>query len=212
MISATQDDYWNRVAWYKEFTHPLDLELLAQYLSKDSKILDYGCGYGRTITKLEKAGYKSIIGVDTSAELIKRAKTFFDMGNVYHIESAKTIFQDSEFDCVILLAVLTCVPESKHQIDIVKEIRRLIKPGGYIFLSDYLLQSFDLNEGKYDADGVFVSSEGAFFRHHTMEYLKGLFDVFKWISIKSVAVKTLSGKNADAIQCFIQNKQDNDDN
>jgi hypothetical protein len=41
-----QQPYWNRVANTKTFTHPLDLDVLAQFCGKDAAIMDYGCGYG----------------------------------------------------------------------------------------------------------------------------------------------------------------------
>ncbi|MEY2931602.1 MAG: hypothetical protein RL033_2351, partial [Pseudomonadota bacterium] len=37
-----QVDYWNRVAWQKEFTHSIDLPLLREKLPLDRRILDFG--------------------------------------------------------------------------------------------------------------------------------------------------------------------------
>ena len=47
-----------------------------KYINKDNKILDLGCGAGRTTINLYKSGYKNIIGLDLSTNLIQYAINF----------------------------------------------------------------------------------------------------------------------------------------
>ena len=47
-----QKEYWNSIADKKEFTTPFDLNEFSNYVKKDMKILDVGCGYGRTLSEL----------------------------------------------------------------------------------------------------------------------------------------------------------------
>ena len=68
-----QADYWNRVADAKTFAHPLDDELLA-LAPRDPRILDLGCGYGRTLAHLRERGFERLVGIDTSAGMIARGK------------------------------------------------------------------------------------------------------------------------------------------
>ena len=71
-------DYWNSVAETKTFTTPFDAALFARYVpSLDAKILDFGCGYGRTLAELAQAGYRNLCGVDLSDKLIERGKRLF---------------------------------------------------------------------------------------------------------------------------------------
>lgn len=204
MKSTTQQKYWNKVAWEKEFTHPLDFKSLEPLARKDSHILDYGCGYGRIIEELSIAGFTNSVGVDSSSELIKRARDKFTEGKFYHIDSAQVPFDSDTFDCVIIFAVLTCIPDSNDQVCLLKEIHRLLKPGGILYLSDYLLQAYELDNEIYDNKGVFSISEGATFRHHTMEYFKDLFAEFTLLSSETVPVKTMLGSDAEAIQFFLR--------
>ena len=44
-----QIEYWNDVGPTKTFAHPPNLERLARHLDLESRILDYGCGYGRVL-------------------------------------------------------------------------------------------------------------------------------------------------------------------
>jgi hypothetical protein len=39
--------YWSEIGSKKDFEDPLYLERLSSFLTKESKILEYGCGYGR---------------------------------------------------------------------------------------------------------------------------------------------------------------------
>ena len=47
-------------------------------LSKDIKIMDFGCGTGRVATSLVELGYKNFDGIDASPEMLKICK---DKGN-----------------------------------------------------------------------------------------------------------------------------------
>ncbi|MFB7509688.1 class I SAM-dependent methyltransferase [Streptomyces broussonetiae] len=42
-------------------------------MSRHAAILDYGCGYGRVMEKLEQHGFDSLTGADISPRMIKRA-------------------------------------------------------------------------------------------------------------------------------------------
>ena len=66
--------YWDRVAHQKRFSHPLQLNWLERSLDRQARILDYGCGYGRTLAELESAGFEKLIGVDFSTGMLARAK------------------------------------------------------------------------------------------------------------------------------------------
>lgn len=69
-----QTEYWDGAAASKTFTHPIPLTVFRDLLPPAAKILDYGCGYGRTCSELTDAGYQSVIGIDISEEMIKRGR------------------------------------------------------------------------------------------------------------------------------------------
>jgi 2-polyprenyl-3-methyl-5-hydroxy-6-metoxy-1,4-benzoquinol methylase len=201
--SASQAEYWDRVASEKTFTHPCDLSLLPHTIRSGSDILDYGCGYGRILSFLADNGFVNLYGVDTSLELIKRAKAESAIENYHHIQSAKLPFPENSFDCITLFAILTCVPSSEDQGDIVREVARVLKPTGVVYLSDYLMQENKIDDGAYDEDGCFVTSEGAQFRHHTKQYLDALFENFTCLQSKHVTVRTLLGNDAIGYQAIL---------
>lgn len=52
----SQTAYWDASATTKRFTHPLHTPWLDN-VKRNAAILDYGCGYGRTLDALEQQGF-----------------------------------------------------------------------------------------------------------------------------------------------------------
>ena len=65
-----QVEYWDVAVASKSFTHPIPLSLFREWLPPAARILDYGCGYGRTRFELVEAGYPNVTGIDISREMI----------------------------------------------------------------------------------------------------------------------------------------------
>jgi ubiquinone/menaquinone biosynthesis C-methylase UbiE len=99
-----QEDYWNRVADEKNFTTPFQFDLFSKYVDKDAKILDYGCGYGRTLFELKEHQFTHLHGVDFSEAMIKRAqsKGSGDI-NLSSIYKRSITFRRSYLRCCILI-------------------------------------------------------------------------------------------------------------
>ena len=56
-------EYWNMVAKDKKFSTPFQMDIYKEYVDKDKKILDIGCGYGRTLKELYDNGYTNLLGI-----------------------------------------------------------------------------------------------------------------------------------------------------
>ncbi len=207
MTSDSQHDYWNRVANTKVFTHPIDSSLLGRYINKNAVIVDYGCGYGRLVSALRDAGYTNVSGFDTSEELINRGKND-GVPNLFFLDDLDKIpVEDSSVDCILLFAVLTCIPANRAQKALVDLLHRKLKKGGVIYISDYYLQNDATEVGRYtylnddnDNFGVFSLPEGVTFRHHTPEWIASLLKSFDIREEKAIEVRTMNGHSADAFQ------------
>ena len=69
--------------FYKAIGHAwLDYYEKLNFLSKNSDILDYGCGVGPTIEKVINFNPKKITGIDISDVSINKAKEKFKNSNV----------------------------------------------------------------------------------------------------------------------------------
>ncbi|MFI8709410.1 hypothetical protein ACIGHG_20565 [Bacillus sp. NPDC077411] len=58
-----QKEYWNEVANEKQFITPFQFDWFSKYVNKEAAILDYGCGYGRTLLELKQNQFMNLYGV-----------------------------------------------------------------------------------------------------------------------------------------------------
>lgn len=202
-----QVDYWNGVAWKKEFTHTVDLALLRESLPLDSRILDFGCGYGRVCSELVQAGYRDVVGVDSSAEMIRRGRDQYPGLTLEALEASRLHYPASSFDAILLVAVLTCVPENQGQQSLMAALTALLRPRGLIYISDYLLQSDERNQQRYQQHvsefgtyGVFRLPEGAIVRHHSREWMGTLTRAFETLDVAEVDAFTMNGHAVKALR------------
>ena len=205
-MNLDQTAYWDKVADTKEFNHQIDWEFLSPHLNQESTILDYGCGYGRLTKTIANKGFANVTGIDNSSEMIKRAQKEFPNLNFQHQSESVLDFSDQHFDLVLLFAVLTCIPMDKDQDELLRELKRVIKPNGLFYISDFLVNSDQRNTNRYESTsyqpyGVFELPEGVILRHHTLEYLKSVvFADFEILYENIYEVTTMNGNKSSAVQ------------
>jgi SAM-dependent methyltransferase len=181
-----QREYWDSVADEKVFTIPLRFDEFRACTDENSAILDFGCGYGRILSQLRDRGYKNLYGVDFSGNMISRARKNLEAADLRTIPDAVIPFPDGTFHAVILIALLTCFPGDRQLFDLIRETRRVIKPGGIVYIGDFLLNQDERNlrryreaEGKTGVYGVFELAEGAVVRHFSEEFIETLLGGFE---------------------------------
>lgn len=201
-----QLDYWNGAGAAKTFSHPVPLPELQALLGPRAAILDYGCGYGRVSAELARAGFSRVIGVDASKALVLRGLREHPRLDLRVISAPPLPFPDASFDACLLVALLTCVPTDTGAQTLLHEARRLLKPGGLLFVSDYPLQKDPRNlaryrehEAQFGVYGVFRSGE-AVFRHYAADRLAQLLSGFETLWRRELVVRTLNGNQADIFQ------------
>ena len=106
---------------------------------KGKACLDVGCGQGRFVTALGRLGAAKAIGVDINEQGLNsgRNRNWFKALNNVELMNSSALdlpFVNEYFDYVICSGVLLLCPEPK---DGFKELVRVTKPGGRIFLSMY---------------------------------------------------------------------------
>jgi SAM-dependent methyltransferase len=205
-----QFDYWNRMGPSKPFGHPVNLERLSQYLSSSSRILDLGCGYGRALGLLFDQGYRNLVGFDPAPAMIDLARARYPGIEFEELNCAPRIpLPDASVDATLLFSVLTCVPTDEGQRAIVDEVRRVLRPGGLLYISDLWLQTDERNreryvrdEVKYGTYGVFDLPEGVTVRHHDPQWIEELTQDFQTVAPDHIEVRTMNGNLAKAFQWF----------
>jgi SAM-dependent methyltransferase len=203
----SQLDYWNRVALEKRFAHPLRLEWLSKHLDEQARILDYGCGYGRILEQLVRAGYSNSVGADFSEAMLTRCRSTFSHVNLVQTDGNLLPFRERAFDAMVLFAVLTCIPFDKDQRRLLTEACHVLRPGGLLYISDVLVNSDSRNVERYERDanrfgvyGIFELPEGVILRHHREEWIEELTNHFIRLEYERFTATTMNGNSSAAFQ------------
>jgi len=206
-VNLNQTDYWDRVAKKKTFNHEINWNILKKYIDQKSRILDYGCGYGRTVSSLYKRGYTNLTGADSSPEMINRAME--TNPNVeFVISDDRTIpFDDKNFDCIVLFAVLTCIPLDEDLESLFSELYRILKPGGKLYISDLLINDDNRNikryrefQEKYNNYGTFELEEGVTVRHFSIKNISEILSSFNIEWRNDITFITMNGNESKGFQ------------
>ena len=205
----SQLEYWNTAGTQKPFAHPVNLRRVRQWISDEGRILDFGCGYGRTLGELFDEGYDNLIGLDFSPAMIAAARERFPEIQFEEVHSLTVPLPDASVDGVLLFSVLTCIPTDEGQRTLLRELRRVLNRGGLLYISDLWLQTdgrnlsrYDRDEEKYGVYGVFDLPEGVTVRHHDPTWIETLTSDFEMVALDDVEVVTMNGNPAKAFQWF----------
>lgn len=110
-----------------------------KFIKKSDRILDLGCGVGRTTFPLFKLGFTNMVAGDISNNMIEDAKSIAaaEKLNIEFevIDACNLPYPKKFFDVVIFsFNGLTCIPTSKNRIKAMREINRvLVHNGKFIF-------------------------------------------------------------------------------
>src|SRR3989338_3826082 len=133
--------------WWWAGRQELIKDLLRE--NQPKKILDIGCGTGETLTFLKTVFPKAtLFGFDVLAEAVR-----FTIQRGHAAKKADALnlpFKDNSFDAILLLDVIEHI---KNDSAIIKEAKRVVKPGGVIVITAPALQfiwsAHDENQGHF---------------------------------------------------------------
>ena len=195
-----QTDIWNKVASSVNFTLDINYHEFQKYVPVENSVLDFGCGYGRIMNDLFDLGYEKIVGLDSSPEMIVRGKANYPHLSLHNYNSSKIPAPDNHYDAIMCCAVLTCIPTSSAQNEIVSELKRVLKNSGIIYFAEFLQTS----NRTYGERGTFKTGFGAHMKHFTKQELLDLVADFRVISSIEKLEKSISGKNASSFQLVVK--------
>jgi len=131
-FASTREDNWPEIWFFRDFVQP------------EEKILDDGCGSGR-LYKLFRGKDIEYFGVDFSGKMIEIARKQYLSSPEAKKETVHPVFltvnalnlpfEDNFFNKVFSVAVLHHIPSEEKRIMFLKEIRRVLKQKGELFLT-----------------------------------------------------------------------------
>jgi tellurite methyltransferase len=114
-------------------------QLLKGRLEPGMSLLDAGCGNGRNLIYFMRNGY-SVFGVDHSPSAISQIRALAAElapelpADNFRVESVDSLsFANESFDVVLSSAVLHFARNEDHWLAMVREMWRVLKPGGIFF-------------------------------------------------------------------------------
>jgi ubiquinone/menaquinone biosynthesis C-methylase UbiE len=108
--------------------------LSVQKFSNFSEIVDLGCSHGSWYNALKSLNFKKLIGVDISKERLELAKQA-GYDETYCTNGKSLPFKDNSKDIVICNNMMIHVLQDSDKLEILKEIKRILSPGG-LFIFD----------------------------------------------------------------------------
>lgn len=113
----------------KKFWHKINGQYIDEIISKaQGRILDVGCGNGHFLLPLKDKGFE-VYGIEINPESVEICKELGLKAICGTLEEAK--FPNEFFETIIMSQVLEHLPSPKASL---KEIFRILKPGGKVFI------------------------------------------------------------------------------
>jgi SAM-dependent methyltransferase len=211
--SFDQKEFWNRAADAKTFSHAINFDEFDKHADIESRILDYGCGYGRTLKQLKELAYFNLTGMDFSENMVDKARENLPGVPVVLCEPGKVPVDEESFDVILLFAVLTCIYRDEDQKSLISELHRVLKPGGILYISDYLLNPDARNKARYEKFekrygryGVFELDGEAILRHHSIAWIDELTAPFAILHFGTFEAVTMNNHKSNAFQAIVRKK------
>lgn len=132
------------------------LLFLEAHVQKNEPILDIGCYASEALVALHKLGYINLTGVDLNPRL--QQMPYSGLIRYETADFMHTRFEDASFAAITAISV---IEHGFQAVPLLKEMSRLLKPGGYFVASfDYWPEKIDTTGVKFfDMDWLIFSKQ-----------------------------------------------------
>ncbi|MFB6181873.1 MAG: class I SAM-dependent methyltransferase [Candidatus Magasanikbacteria bacterium] len=159
-IAEDYDNSYSDLDWIKDNADKFIEEL------EGDKVLDAGCGSGRD-AKYFSENNLEVLGIDLSEEMLKRAEENSPNAYFKEMDVRQLNFSQNSFDGIWCCALLPHIPKEEIN-EAVKELKRVLKPEGTIFMS------FKQGEGEKFVEKDRYNGNQKFFAYYTKDEIKEL--------------------------------------
>ncbi|MDU4853867.1 MAG: class I SAM-dependent methyltransferase [Clostridioides difficile] len=182
---SSNREYWNNVydnIKNSKITYDLWLDKYNDILekSKDTNIIDLGCGSGNNSVYLSERNYK-VISCDYSIEALNIVKKYINNSNIVEMDLTR------EFPFEDAIAEIIIADLSLHYFDdyttkkILNEIKRVLKPEGYLIARINTINDVNFNacNGKEIERYFYLTKDGykRFFDYGDVKKYFGVFEI-----------------------------------
>jgi ubiquinone/menaquinone biosynthesis C-methylase UbiE len=132
--ASSYENSWMQRAFFDQ-THQAVLALAASIVHQPGSVLDAGCGTGRLLRRAYRYWPDAhLIGVDPAPGMIEKAKLLTPNATFYTSMAEALPLEDASVD---LALSTTSFHHWQDQAAGIREIARVLRPGGYFILVDF---------------------------------------------------------------------------
>jgi ubiquinone/menaquinone biosynthesis C-methylase UbiE len=168
------------------------IDWIEKRLRQNSRVLDVGCGNGKTLVPLAKKKY-DVVGLDVSWSALKiLEETLKKLGiyaNLVLGDMTTFPFHDGCFDAVVCNYVLTHLLD-EDRVKGINEIRRVLKNNGFLFIEVFSTDDFRYGKGEKIGKNSFLRKDGIIYHYFTHDEIKNLLKDFQILELK----RTVKGR------------------
>ena len=103
-----------------------------------TRVLDVGCGSGRLIAQIVRAGFDEVLGIDIESDVIELGRSILNREGINAKLAVCNLLTESLPDFENQFDVITCAEVLEHVADwsmLVQRISSLLRPGGRLIIS-----------------------------------------------------------------------------
>ena len=157
-----------------------------------SRILEVGCGNGKTAEALCRSGYE-VTAVDFSSEAVAACRTQLgDRAEVVEGSLLALPFPDGSFDGAVLFHVMEHIlPEDLPRAS--SELSRVLVPGSFAVARSFSAGDLRSAKGERISEDTVVRGNGIRYRYYTEETFGGMFPDAETVGVRTVREPTRFG-------------------
>lgn len=174
-----------------------------KYITKDTKILDLGCGNGRFLEFLNNKNtqFDSYLGIDNSADFINKNKLKFSNAKFEERDILNQIDEiTNKYDLVVIFGVSHHIPYEEYRKEWFQKIKNLISKNGTLVISFWEFdikkadQKFSPKIYKPQKGDYFLGWKDDFSQHRFCHYydekeLQNIISIFQGFEVSEIFSK-----------------------
>ncbi len=201
-LYAWEKDYHTRGSLWRG---PFSSFSFCNYLPLGAKVLELGCGDGKTLSSLCTGGFK-VTGIDVSPSAIKLAKR--KVGRKARLiagDVCELPFEDNCFDAVVAVHIFDHLSEKERK-KAVREAKRVLKKSGLVFFQGFSLNDHRFGNGEEVEKNTFRKKNNVWYHYFSVGEVEKLFAGFEAVEIGEKCVEKTRNKLKRCVVKFVASK------
>ena len=103
------------------------------------------------------------------------------------------------------------MPQTRTQAETLLELQRVLRPGGILYVNDFLLNRDRRNLDRYQAGharhgiyGIFDVDDGGVLRHHDRNHMEALLSPFETLVFEETVYETMHGHHSNGFCALVR--------